>query len=868
MRIPQYPDTLGGSISSRDYLLKTAPPEDRSCIERQTVCALNTLRHATKRIVANLAGKQAVQMAFSYFSTSFLLIPFSLFLLPFSVFLIPPLHSAQEVTNDMKKIFIEEQLRLADGLCQRGHYQMAVDEYRKIIGKFPDDPLAADAFSQLAEAYSSSGDFEKAIENYKIFFSKFPAVKTVPAVRINYSIALSRTGDEENVKEAVSVLREVKNTKEASIPVKYAAGYHLGKILLGAGDLKNAKSEFSELASVNINSKDDLYAAFARLELAGILDRENKREDAEKLIRSLIDNSNTPQEILCAAINYLGNLNFERKQYLQAADNYEQLWLISPSSTAGKEAYYRRLECLFLAREYPRLIKELDKEIEKSGAPDARSEKLYFIKASALMEQNQYPEAIRTFSEISSSTKSTPEYFSKSALQTLQCLISQTRITEAVKTAMDFITSRRIPTETKISICSLVIPVLKAPHEKTSFMKDTIATARDVTERYTLKLSLAELYSSLAQVDSALALYKDILAECPEEIKPACLMGIAKAYETSRQDKEALDYYQKVRVKYPGTRQYPEAILRTAVLLLYDKPDSNEPRDLLLKLENDYRAEKEIHGSAVFYLSYIDFIRGNFSGASEGFRKIAYSDAYEAGLVMLGRQYLLWSIMSEKATPESDRLFTDFSSSESRFLSVNPDLLLFIGNKFSETGRLDDSIRCFQTAAKNSSPDYRLKALTGLGTAYEKKGDLEKAVRFFREGEKIQTPNKDLYSELLSLLGASLVKKGEKNEAVLVFEKCIDISGSKTASARARLGLAGILSENPEDLARANRYAMSVFILSDDPVLSQQAMLLSIDLSLRKKNLEEARATFDELKKRFPELLKTDKVKKMSEKMR
>ena len=103
---------------------------------------------------------------------SFFLLPSSLFLscllLPFSFLLVPSLHSAQEVTGDMKKIYIDEQLRLADGLSQRGHYQMAIDEYRKIIGKFPDDPLAADAFSQLAEAYSSYGDTEKAIKKFAI----------------------------------------------------------------------------------------------------------------------------------------------------------------------------------------------------------------------------------------------------------------------------------------------------------------------------------------------------------------------------------------------------------------------------------------------------------------------------------------------------------------------------------------------------------------------------------------------------------------------------------------------------------------------------------------------------------------------------
>jgi TolA-binding protein len=134
---------------------------------------------------------------------------------------------------------------------------------------------------------------------------------------------------------------------------------------------------------------------------------------------------------------------------------------------------------------------------------------------------------------------------------------------------------------------------------------------------------------------------------------------------------------------------------------------------------------------------------------------------------------------------------------------------------------------------------------------------------FYKEGERIKTENKELYSELLSHLGTALMKKGNRNEAVSIFEKCIEMSGDKSASDRARLGLAKILSESEEDLNRANRYAMSVFILSKDPALSEEAIVLSIEISLKQNKRDEARATFEELKKRFPQTLKKDKVKNL-----
>ncbi|MFA6569090.1 MAG: tetratricopeptide repeat protein, partial [Victivallales bacterium] len=171
--------------------------------------------------------------------------------------------------------------------------------------------------------------------------------------------------------------------------------------------------------------------------------------------------------------------------------------------------------------------------------------------------------------------------------------------------------------------------------------------------------------------------------------------------------------------------------------------------------------------------------------------------------------------------------------------------------------------KCYQALAKNNNPDYRLKALTCLGRLMEKNGDNDKALSFYREGEKIKTEDKELYSELLSHLGMALMKRGNRNEAVLVFEKCIETSGDNSASARSRLGLAKILSESEEDLNRANRYAMSVFILSGEPSLSEEAIILSIEISLKQNKRGEAKATFEELKKRFPQALKRDKVKNL-----
>ena len=122
-----------------------------------------------------------------------------------------PLISA-EIANDKKNVMIDEQLRLADGLSRRGHYSLAIDEYRKILEQFPNEALAADALSQMADAYAASGNPEKALETYKLFLLKFPRIKTSAAVKVNYALALLKTGRKEDRTDAFSILMEIKKS--------------------------------------------------------------------------------------------------------------------------------------------------------------------------------------------------------------------------------------------------------------------------------------------------------------------------------------------------------------------------------------------------------------------------------------------------------------------------------------------------------------------------------------------------------------------------------------------------------------------------------------------------------------------------------
>ena len=64
-----------------------------------------------------------------------------LLLISITLFTCSSLISAKTVTDDQKLIYIDDQIRFADGLVSRGHYNLAIAEYLRLIEKFKDEPM-------------------------------------------------------------------------------------------------------------------------------------------------------------------------------------------------------------------------------------------------------------------------------------------------------------------------------------------------------------------------------------------------------------------------------------------------------------------------------------------------------------------------------------------------------------------------------------------------------------------------------------------------------------------------------------------------------------------------------------------------------
>ena len=271
------------------------------------------------------------------------------------------------ITNDKKKLLIDEQLQLADGLTVRGYYNQAINEYKDIIKRFPNSELTQEAWVQLAYTQSIAGKKESALSTYNTFLTQYPKSSIYTAVKVNYARFLGSFDTKDKTEVAIKILVEVINTKTEPEQLKEAASFYLAEIYDNTNKQETAKVIYDALGAKTLNYKN-VYRAYALLKTAQIYSEGSQYNKSIDIYNTLIENASLKKEIKLEAFQSLAVLYTNRKMFEQAADIYGRLSNRFPKTIQGEEAVYYRLECFYQAKKYSILIQEIDSLLNSSSS--------------------------------------------------------------------------------------------------------------------------------------------------------------------------------------------------------------------------------------------------------------------------------------------------------------------------------------------------------------------------------------------------------------------------------------------------------------------------------------------------------------------
>ena len=772
------------------------------------------------------------------------------------------------ITNDKKKLLIDEQLQLADGLTVRGYYNQAINEYKDIIKRFPNSELTQEAWVQLAYTQSIAGKKESALSTYNTFLTQYPKSSIYTAVKVNYARFLGSFDTKDKTEVAIKILVEVINTKTEPEQLKEAASFYLAEIYDNTNKQETAKVIYDSLGAKTLNYKN-VYRAYALLKTAQIYSEGSQYNKSIDIYNTLIENASLKKEIKLEAFQSLAVLYTNRKMFEQAADIYGRLSNRFPKTIQGEQAVYYRLECFYQAKKYSILIQEIDSLLNSSSSLNA--EKLFFIKACALQQQSLFAEAYKFYLKVLEK-KNNSDFYKQSALQSIICLINSKKGSEATAFAIKFSDDKFLPQNIKEAILSLVAEKIGDNSELISFWKKAVSSIVNKKLKIWSEYRLALCFEKGNLPSKALSSFKNILKSKDKFFYPYALYGIMSCNFTLENYKEADKYLEQIISEYSHSEIFTNAILAKVGVSI-----RNNDYDEAFNILNKYKKEllkSPAWPKVVYFFGCLNYIRANWDEAEINFKEILSNDSLSHREQIESKLYLGLVYIKKDNLKEAIKLLTPIIMSESgnknaiackqkSALNYCSDATIIkLGYFFIKVEKYKSAELCFNKLIENNDDNILQEAFLGLAETYLAQNNLKFAIKYYKKAAFIEPLGSDTNLILLKL-GKTLLKVKRDEEAVLIFQKILENPTDNNSTIEARMGMARILAKQPDRTLRANRYAMSVFILSKNQQLCIEAMLLSIKLSLQAKNFKEAQNTWNELSRRYPDSLKSEETKEV-----
>lgn len=683
-----------------------------------------------------------------------------------------------------------EQLDFAQGLLERGLYDMASAEYQKFMAAHPGSSYLQEAALAVGESYFLAKNFPKAIEAFNQFKKQYPDSAQYPSALLRLGqIYISQKNFDEALKELTSMDADARLKGQ----LLQSFQFYIGKIHLEKKDLVNAFEHFEKASQV---TEASAYTANAYEQMAEIYISNMQYEEAIEAYRKAIQSA-TDESLKGYFIYKLGESCFLAGKYPEAIGQFQQILTQYPNYEVVREAVTNLLAAYFNLNQYDQVISEY-----QHNASFIKEEEPYFnihlTAARALVELKKYDEALALLEKINTFSGLKDKEKRGVILTKADVLIKQKNYQEG------------------LTLMEGALPGNAEDGDKISFMK-------------------AQACFGLGNFEKASAFFQDVnVNHASSNFAQAALLGAAHSRQEMGNYKEAAEYFLKyyqlgkdetlrsealydaalmsVQLNnLPSAVEHAEEYVKTfpggifyepSILLLADIYNKNNQSDKAVTLLKDYLN----HPERVQRLDAVNFLLGyslQFSGQSEEALK-TYAQAtlnrddpkfYVSSLKNMAGIYLSQGKEIE-AAETFDRLMTDMDNN-----TLELKTYLWVCEVFLKDKKFKDVLRVAEKAEKQFLSDGKAETAYFKAEAYRELNDKENALKFFDIA--LSSDAKNMYSGSAHIGKGYCLTEAEKlDEAKAEFQKALDDNpDDSTLTLRARFELAKIADEekNPQE---------------------------------------------------------------------
>ncbi|VAX37902.1 hypothetical protein MNBD_UNCLBAC01-853 [hydrothermal vent metagenome] len=757
------------------------------------------------------------------------------------IFFIPSL--AISSTKDI------EQLDFANGLFQRGLYEMAQAEYQKFVEVHPESTYLSESYFGMAESSFFLKNYEAAKEAYNKYIEKFPQgqKKILIQLRLGQSLFFL---DQYN--EALKGLLGV-SLEDLAQEFHQVLYFYIGKIY-------QAKNE-NELALENLQKSFDFNSenSQATHALLAMGDVRLAMEDYEGalLYYNEVYTKTELEDVKGFALYKQGEIQFLIKDYTSAVDTFRSLIEKYPQQKVAYDARINFFLALFNVSKYDEIISAFEQEKDLMKA-EVNFFEIYYIAAESYMQLKKYAKAEKVLDSILVLEDLTDEQRTKGSLKKVEVFVKVQRFEEVLAIiALQFAT-----------------PVREEDH--ILFLK-------------------AESFYGLKRMAEAYETYKNIMSKYPESpYMLDALYGAAHAQSVLSNDQEAMklfiEYFQKGKNTEKRLEVLYNAIVIAKNLALLDEgieysqlylsnfPQSTHEENVSFWLGTFY-AEKKQHSKAAdvlktfsekypqstflqeanFLLAYNLQSSDNLEGAIEVYGKIEKNEETEKLLYTALKNTAFIHLEKKeegKAAIVIDKILMEFDQHD-----LDNATILWLAHQYLTEKKFQDALRVLEKIKPVEGDLVNIEAVAYFrAQAHKELGEHQKALEQYEV--VLTTDGDNIYDSAVYMeKGLSLMKIKNFLAARKEFEKTLlQNAEDNTIAMRARFELANVAKQLGE-LEQAAKLYMLVAVLYQDDYYSPEALLHAAKIFKSLNRHDEAQKIFDEILKDYPQSEAAGKVK-------
>ena len=760
---------------------------------------------------------------------------FVVILMSIMVSMTGPGHATEDITA-------VEQLDFANGLFQRGIYNMAITEYEKFIKLFPDNEYVSDAYFGIAESLYFAKRYKDAVEAYNKYAQRFPNGDKASVSGMRIGAALFYDG---RYDEAIRQLGAVE-TSGMSDDLKQGTAFYTAKAYSAKGDTAKALESFGGVLAISDKGE---YAIYSLLDLGKIYSERSEYDKAYEYYNKAYEAADASDENKSLAYFKMAEIQFASGDYEASAYTFKRLLEDYPGSNMATASLANLLLALYNLGEYTDLITEY---IKGNGVIKQANTyfDIYIITATAYGQLQQYKESLLMLDGLASS-----DWLSRKNL--IRVLFKKTEIlikSGAFKEALEFIDNKLASytdyTDNIYFLKAEALYGLKKFEDAGVYYNMIIKEFKDSGFYQNAIYGMAYVDKDMGNKEEARKLFRDYFRDAKKDVKAqralynlimldADMDDLKQAIEDSKTFLATFDkgtLVEKVMMNlgrfYSESRSYAEAI-DTYRRYIQDHPESERSQE------------------AYFSLAYNLQMSGNIEEALRYYEMIAPADGKKGLYAMALKNTALIYFDRDDEANAAGIYEKIIDGVEDSVLDI--DAYIWLARYYFNNKRYKDSLRILEDAQKVEGVKDNYRQIAYIkAESYRNLKEFQNAISDY---------DKVLSDKIVDTLsggarigkGLCLLESDDLNRAKFEFETAIlQNQDDNTITMRARFEMANIEYAR-RNFQEANKFYMLVAILYDDETYSPQALFKSAEISTRLGETAQAKKSYKELLGRYPE---------------